>query len=98
MNDLYEQPFEPFEKPSKSARKREMTQLQNLGEALTHLTLKQLKKLELPAELVTAIKLTHGMPPKDARRRQVQFIGRLMRELDVETQDKIRAFFADRGK
>lgn len=90
MNDY----FEYDEKPSKSARKREMIELQNLGDQLTHLTMKQLQSLALPAELLTAVIATHGMPKKDARRRQVQFIGRIMRELDEETIKKIQKYFA----
>lgn len=89
MNDY----FDHDEKPSKSARKREMTALQNLGEQLTHLTMKQLQSLMLPPDLLKAVIATHVMPKKDVRKRQVQFIGRLMRELDVETINKIQKYF-----
>ncbi len=67
---------------SKTRRKKDMHALQALGEALVGLTNAQLAALELPETLADAIaeaKRIHGF---EARRRQMQYIGRLMRDID----------------
>ncbi len=65
---------------SKSQVKREMHALQALGESLIYMNDKQLAQIPMSEELIDAINIARKMPPKDARRRQVQYIGRLMRE------------------
>lgn len=65
---------------SKSQVKREMHALQALGESLIYMNEKQLAQIPLSEELLDAIYIARKMPPKDARRRQIQYIGRLMRE------------------
>ena len=76
--------------PSKSQRKREATALQDLGEQLVELTSAQLKRIPLPEELLAAIKATQAMSQRGARKRQLQFIGKLMRQLDEQETDTIR--------
>ena len=69
--------------PSKSQLKRSAHAQQALGERLTRLVNKQLKMLELPEALLEAIKEFHRLPQShSARHRQLQFIGRLMRDID----------------
>ncbi len=68
--------------PSKSARKRHMHALQNLGDRLAELEPDQWRQLELPEGLVEALTELHRLKAHEARRRQMQFIGKLMRELD----------------
>jgi ribosome-associated protein len=83
---------EPFEKPSleaeqrpsKSALKRAMTELQDLGEELVGLSVDQLKKIDLPDDLRDAVRDAQRFTQHEARRRQLQYIGKLMRALDVE--------------
>ncbi len=65
---------------SKSQVKRDMHALQALGESFINMNEKQLAQLPLSEELLDAIYLARKMPLKDARRRQIQYIGRLMRE------------------
>lgn len=65
---------------SKSQVKRDMHALQALGESLIHMNEKQLAKIPLSEEMLDAIYIARKMPPKEARRRQIQYIGRLMRE------------------
>jgi ribosome-associated protein len=78
---------------SKTRRKRAMEELQALGEALADLPTHRLKKIELPEDLREAIEFIQRMSRQDeARRRQMQYIGRLMREADSEA---IRAALAD---
>lgn len=69
--------------PSKSARKRRMLALQDLGETLVTLSEKQLAALPVSdARLLLAIRECRTIRSHSARRRQLQFIGKLMRELD----------------
>lgn len=68
--------------PSKSRRKREAAALQSLGEELAALPTEVLDQLELPDRLRQALEELHGIGSHEAQRRQRQFIGRLMREVD----------------
>jgi ribosome-associated protein len=72
------------EGPSKSELKREMHARQQLGEQLTKLSHAQLAKIPLSDSLRDAIKDYQRFPQREARRRQLQFIGRLMRDADCE--------------
>lgn len=69
------------EPPSKSSRKREMQALQDLGEQLVALSVDQLRKVPLPESLFDAIRAAQGFK-MEARRRQLQYIGKLMRKID----------------
>ncbi|MBM70360.1 MAG: hypothetical protein CME43_12875 [Haliea sp.] len=74
-----------FEPPSKSELKRRMTALQNLGEALTALSDKQLQKVPIEdTRLLEAIAEAQRITSNSARRRHLQFIGKLMRDIDAE--------------
>lgn len=77
-------PVESSEKPSKSAQKREMTGLQMLGAALVALSSDQLRKLDLPDGLREAVRDAQRFTQHEAHRRQLQFIGKLMRGIDSE--------------
>lgn len=70
------------EKPSKSALKREMTALQDMGAELVALSTDQLKKIDLPDDLREAVRDAQRFTQHGARRRQLQYIGKLMRGLD----------------
>ncbi|MCL2590118.1 MAG: DUF615 domain-containing protein [Betaproteobacteria bacterium] len=81
-----------IEPPSKSRRKREMQSLQDLGAQLLVLSPGQLEKFSLPGELLAAIAEARRFTRKDeALRRQIQYIGKLMRNVDPEP---IRTQFA----
>jgi len=67
---------------SKTQKKREMEALQKLGASLIALAPAQLDALELPAQLLEAVREAQRITSREARRRQVQFIGKLMRSLD----------------
>jgi|SRR5690554_1769762 len=70
---------------SKSQRKRHMTSLQETGEQLLTLNERQLAQIELTDRLRTALEEYHRLPNRhEARRRQRQFIGKLMRDNDHE--------------
>ena len=70
------------EAPSKTRRKLEMHELQDLGVALVALDPRRFATLELPEALVDAIALARRTNRHEARRRQMQYIGRLMRDVD----------------
>ena len=75
--------LEPREK-SKSQLKREMTALQDVGEELVGLTASQLAQFDLPENLHDAIVAARNIGQRGARKRQLQYIGKLMREIDAE--------------
>ncbi len=83
------------DKKSRTQKKNEDRALQRLGEKLVALQPGQLKSMELPDELLTAIKSAHKIKKHGARRRQMQYIGALMRHIDpqpIETAlDRIRS-------
>lgn len=70
--------------PSKSELKRRALGLQALGRELTTLKPAQLATLPMPEKLADAIANYQRFPSREAKRRQLQYIGRLMRDLDVE--------------
>jgi ribosome-associated protein len=59
-----------------------MEALQELGETLVSLDAARLRALELPERLVDAVVLARGITKHEARRRQMQYLGRLMRDVD----------------
>jgi ribosome-associated protein len=70
---------------SKTRRKQQMDELQALGEELVTLSPERLKKIELPENLRDAVSAAQRLTrPDEARRRQMQYIGRLMRDAEVE--------------
>ncbi|MER2513104.1 MAG: ribosome biogenesis factor YjgA [Nitrosomonas ureae] len=69
--------------PSKTKRKRDMHALQEIGEQLVELEPKKLAEFDLPEILSDAIRQARAMQKHGARRRQLQYIGRLMREVDA---------------
>lgn len=68
--------------PSKTRRKKDMHELQDLGVALVALDPVKLSALELPERLADAIRNARSITKHEGRRRQLQFVGRLMREVD----------------
>jgi ribosome-associated protein len=70
------------EKPSKTQRKREMHELQALGARLVELNTEQLAEVGLPDDLREAIEFAQRTTKHEARRRQMQYIGKLMRSVD----------------
>jgi len=67
---------------SKTKKKREMHELQALGVALAALPESQLQAMSLKEDLLEALLEAKRIRSHEARRRQMQYIGRLMRELD----------------
>jgi ribosome-associated protein len=77
--------------PSKSARKREALARQKLGERLARLKDAELATLALPEGLLDALLEARRISAHGARARQFQYVGRLMRDVDVEALEKALA-------
>ena len=69
---------------SRTKKKQQVEELQKLGAALIELPAATLDALDLPAQLLTAVKDAQRFTSHGARRRQVQFIGKIMRKIDPE--------------
>jgi ribosome-associated protein len=69
---------------SKTQVKRELHALQDLGQRLTSLKLDLLNKLPLTDELRRALAEASKHTANSAKKRHMQFIGRLMRDQDID--------------
>ena len=69
---------------SKSELKRQATHLQDLGRRLAALNSRILAEIDLPPGVRDAVTDYQRFSSHGARRRQLQFIGKLMRDVDVE--------------
>ncbi|MBM3378658.1 MAG: DUF615 domain-containing protein [Betaproteobacteria bacterium] len=69
-------------KPSKTFRKAAMHALQDLGARIVELREEQIRRLGLPERLSDAILACQHIRQREARRRQLQLIGKLMRGID----------------
>lgn len=71
--------------PSKTQRKQQMEELQTLGEELVALSTDRVKKIDIPEALRDAVRAAQRMlRPDEAKRRQMQYIGKIMRNVEVE--------------
>lgn len=78
-----------LELPSKTRLKQDATDLQQLGQKLTTYSSAVLRELSLGDPLISAIEEYNRLPNSHgARRRQLQFIGKLMRDLDYDAVTK----------
>lgn len=92
MADNHNDPESPddggsdYERPSKSALKREMTARQALGERLCALTPRELAQIPLQPDsaLYAAVVQSRSITSNSARRRHMQYIGKLMRDIDPQ--------------
>ena len=67
---------------SKTRRKQAVHELQALGEELVELNENQLATVGLPESLLDAVMHARTITKHEARRRQMQYIGKLMRRVD----------------
>ena len=73
---------------SKSQRKRDSTALQGLGKELFELSRDQLKKMDLPERLLDALLECKRLTNFEGIRRQMQYVGKIMRDVEVEPIDQ----------
>ncbi len=80
-----EDEFDPAElPPSKTRLKKDAHALQQLGVDLLELPESDWERLALPDTLVEALRTARRIRSRGALKRQQQFIGRLMRDIDPE--------------
>jgi len=90
-DDLPEEPPPPEQRPSRSARKRTAEALQRLGERLLALKPQQLQRGSLPPPLLEALLEAQRLRSRSAAARARQYIGRLMREVDIAPIERLLA-------
>jgi len=71
------------DKRSKTQRKKAVHELQDMGEALVELSEAQLAQVEMPDFLRDAVMAARDITAHGARKRQFQYIGKLMRKVDA---------------
>lgn len=99
------------DRPSKTALKREAHELQALGMALAELPDARLAELAIDESLRDAVRTYNRTRSHEGRRRQMQFVGKLMRQADIEplreavaaarlggAQDSLRLHLAERWR
>ncbi len=69
---------------SKSQLKRESHALTDLGKELFELSPNKLARIPLPEKLQEALALAHRIKERGGRKRQLQYIGKILRATDVE--------------
>jgi ribosome-associated protein len=86
---------EPDDLISKSERKRRSTALQDVGAQLVKLSPEQLARIRMPEDLREAVLECKRFNKHEAIRRQMQYIGKLMRDMDTAPiVDQLRALEA----
>ncbi|CAN7444326.1 ribosome-associated protein [Trinickia sp. LjRoot230] len=87
-----------YDRPSKSQMKRDMLALQTLGVELVELPKDALKRMPMPEALADAVRDARRITDHEGKRRQLQYVGRVMRSLtDVETAALRTALDTHRG-
>jgi ribosome-associated protein len=77
--------FEPeYDRPSKSELKRQSNELQKLGEQLIDAPRDRVKRVPMPENVRDAILVCQTITNHEGRRRQLQYVGKMMRTLDEE--------------
>ena len=80
---------------SRSSKKRSSTATQKIGESIAALARADQKRLGLPDEVLAALADWKNFPSREAKRRQMQYIGRLMRDVDIDAvQDRLETILA----
>ena len=83
MNDFENNDVDDDELISKSQLKRESQALQDMGSQLVEMPVGKLAKFDLPENLKEAISEARRLKNREGKRRQLQYIGKLMRTIDT---------------
>ena len=86
------------DEPSRTELKRESDELQKLGESLLTLRADLMAKVDLPEKLVEAVAEAKRITNFEGKRRQMQFIGKLMRKLDEDAVESVRAALLEQSQ
>ena len=79
-----ELPDNVYDGPSKSQVKRDMLALLDLGRELVDLSPERLKQLPLSERLYESIRLAQRTTSREGLRRQVHYVGKLMRDAQAD--------------
>ncbi|MEZ5461557.1 ribosome biogenesis factor YjgA [Dokdonella sp.] len=79
-----------FDGPSRSQRRRDATAIFKLAESLVTLTDAQLERVPLDDDLLVEVRRTRAIHQPIARKRETQYLAKLMRRLEPEEIDAIR--------
>lgn len=82
--------------PSKTRRKQQMHALQALGERLVKLPASQLERVPMPEELAQAVHEARRIKSHEGLRRQMQYIGKIMRNIDASAIEQALAIDEER--
>ena len=86
------------DEPSRTDLKKESDELQKLGKSLLDLRSELMSKVDLPEKLVDAVADAKRITNFEGKRRQMQFIGKLMRKLDDDVIDGIKAALQEQSQ
>jgi len=84
--------------PSRTELKRESSELQKTGEDLLALRADLFERLDLSEKLRDAIAEAKRITNFEGKRRQMQFIGKLMRQLDPADLERVRAALTEQDR
>jgi ribosome-associated protein len=88
-----------YDRPSKSQLKRDMLALQVLGVALIELPKEALKRMPMPEKLDDAVRDARRITDHEGRRRQLQYVGRVMRSyLGVNRAETAKMHWIERTR
>ena len=82
--------------PSKTRRKQQMHALQALGERLVKLPASQLERVPMPEELAQAVHEARRIKSHEGLRRQMKYIGKIMRNIDASAIEQALAIDEER--
>lgn len=88
-DDSDDQSTETEHRVSKSQLKRDSHARQALGQELVQLNREQLHRVDLPEDLLQAILMAQTIKSHGAKKRQLQYIGKLMRDIDIQPIQQI---------
>ncbi|MBF0411178.1 MAG: DUF615 domain-containing protein [Desulfamplus sp.] len=77
------------EKPSRTQKKKAAENLQKLGEFLVDMAETEVNRLDISSELKKALSIARTLTKHGARKRQLQYIGVIMREVDITSLTSI---------
>ena len=75
---------EGVEELSRSEKKRRSTAIQKIGEELASFPLTAIRSFNLPDDLLQEYEELHSITKHEAKRRKMQYIGKMLREVDIE--------------
>ena len=69
---------------SRSEKKRRSTAIQKIGEELASFPITAIRSFNLPADLLHEYEELHKITKHEAKRRKMQYIGKMLRDVDIE--------------